>query len=273
MIPVESESARAATCTPPVRPRWRRWLPLATIVVAAVLVFALGGYRYLSLETIVRNHAALVAFVEAHFAAALVAFVAIYIATVALSIPGPMLLTISGGILFGWLAAALAVLLGASVGATLVFLVAKTACGDYFARRAGPRLSAIARGFRADAFSYLLFLRLVPLFPFAFVNIAPALAGVPLTTFVAATALGIIPGTFVFAAVGTGLDSAIRAQDAVYRACVDAGRPDCRFDFDASAAATPQLIAALIALGLLALVPVVIKRVYARRSEADPVGS
>lgn len=248
-------------------------MPLAIIVLAAVLVFALGWPRYLSLEMVVRNHTALAAFVEAHFAAALAAFVMVYIATVALSLPGAVLLTIAAGILFGWLVGGLAVLVGATVGATIIFLVAKTACGEYVARRAGPRLSRIVHGFRADAFSYLLFLRLVPLFPFVLVNIAPALVGVPLATFVAATALGIIPGTFVFAAVGAGLDSAIRAQEAIYRACVDAGRPDCHLDFDASAAATPELIAALIGLGLLALVPVLIKRVYARRSGADPVGS
>jgi len=261
-----------ATCAP-VRPRWRRWAPLAAIVLVTVVGFAMGWHRYLSLETLVRNRTELAAFVDTHFVAALVAFVAIYIATVAFSVPGAVLLTISGGILFGWLVGGLAVLVGATVGATIVFLIAKTACGEYFVRRAGPRLSRIVDGFRADAFSYLLFLRLVPLFPFVLVNIAPALVGVPLTTFIAATALGIIPGTFVFAAVGAGFDSAIRAQEVMYRACVDAGRTDCRLDFDAGAAVTPELVAALIALGLLALVPVVIKRVYARGSGADPIGS
>lgn len=253
--------------------RWRRWVPLAAIVLAAVLVFAMGWHRYVSLETVVSNRTALAAFVDAHFVAALATFIAIYIATVALSVPGAVLLTIAGGILFGWLVGGLAVLVGATVGATIIFLIAKTACGEYVVRRAGPRLSRIVDGFRADAFSYLLFLRLVPLFPFVLVNIAPALVGVPLVTFIAATALGIIPGTFVFAAVGAGLDSAIRAQEIMYRACVDTGRSDCRIDFHASAAATPELIVALIGLGLLALVPVVIKRVYARRSAAGPVGS
>lgn len=273
MVPVESESAHAAICAPPVRSRWRRWVPLAAVLLVAILVFAMGWHRYLSLETVVRNRAELVSLVDAHYAAALAAFIAIYVATVALSVPGAMLLTIAGGILFGWLVGGLAVMAGATVGSTIIFLAAKTACGEYVARRAGPRLSRIVRGFRADAFSYLLFLRLVPFFPFVLVNIAPALVGVPLTTFLAATALGIIPGTFVFAAVGAGLDSAIRAQEMTYHACLDAGRSACRLDFDASAAATPELIAALIALGLLALVPVVIKRVYARRPGADPIGS
>ena len=247
-----------------------RLIPLAALVAIAALVFAMGWHRALSLETLVRHRAALVSFVDAHLVAALAAFIGLYIAAVALSIPGAVLLTISGGILFGWLVGGFAVIVGATTGATVIFLVARSAFGGHVVRRAGPRLSRIVQGFRADAFSYLLFLRLVPLFPFLLVNLAPALVGVPLQTFIAATALGIIPGTFVFAGVGAGLDSVIRAQEAPYRACLDAGRTDCRLDFDPGAAATPQLIAALVALGLLALVPVVIKRVYARRSGAGP---
>jgi uncharacterized membrane protein YdjX (TVP38/TMEM64 family) len=245
-------------------PGWRRFIPLVVIIIAAALVFGMGWHRYLSFETLVRHHSALEGFVSAHLAAALAVFVAIYVAAVALSIPGAVLLTVSGGILFGWLAGGLAVLVGATAGATLIFLVARTAFGEFFIRRAGPRLKRIVAGFRADAFSYLLFLRLVPLFPFFLVNLAPALVGIPLRTFVAATALGIVPATFVFAALGAGLDSVVRAQEAMYRACLEAGRADCRLDFDAGAALTPQLLAALVGLGLLALVPVLVRRFYTR---------
>jgi uncharacterized membrane protein YdjX (TVP38/TMEM64 family) len=157
----------------------------------------------------------------------------------------------------------------ATIGASIIFLIARSAFGEYVVRRAGPRLSKILDGFCADAFSYLLFLRLVPLFPFFLVNLAPALVGVRLGTFVAATALGVIPATFVFASVGAGLDSVINAQAAAYHACLAAGRTDCRVDFDPAAALTPQLIGALVALGLLALVPVVVKRFSARRAGTD----
>lgn len=250
----------------------RRFLPLAAILVAAALVFGMGWHRYLSFETLVRHRSALELFVNAHFLMALAAFVGAYIAAVALSIPGAVLLTISGGILFGWLVGGLAVLVGATAGATLIFLIARTAFGEFFVRRAGPRLKRIVAGFRADAFSYLLFLRLVPLFPFFLVNLAPALAGIPLGTFVAATALGIIPATFVFTAVGAGLDSAVRAQEAIYGACLAASRADCRLDFHLGAVATPQLIAALTGLGLLALVPVLVKRFYTRAPGTDAAG-
>ncbi len=271
MIPLHSNRAHAAAA-PSGWPRWRRIVPLAVITAAALVIFAMGWRSYLSFETLVRHRAALEEFVDSHFVAALAAYVAIYVGLVALSIPCSVFLTITGGILFGWLTAVATVLVSATAGATVIFLIAKTAFGEYFVRRAGPRLSRIVAGFRADAFCYLLFLRVVPLFPFALVNLAPALVGVPLRTFVAATALGIIPATFVFAAMGDGLDSVIRVQESIYRACVDAGRPDCRLDFDLAAAATPQLVGALIALGLLALVPVAIKRVYARKSGAGPVG-
>jgi hypothetical protein len=100
---------------------------------------------------------------------------------------------------------------------------------------------------------------------------------VPLRTFVAATAIGVIPATFVFASVGAGLDSVVQAQVSTYNACLAAGRSGCGLDFNPAAALTPQLIGALLALGLLALVPVVVRQVVARKGcrlaeEADLTG-
>jgi uncharacterized membrane protein YdjX (TVP38/TMEM64 family) len=154
--------------------------------------------------------------------------------------------------------------IGATIGAALIFLVARTALGEPLLRRAGPRASQLAQGFRDDAFSYLLFLRLVPVFPFFLVNLVPAFAGVRLSTFMIATALGIIPGAAVYAFTGTGLDSVIAAQKSGYDTCMAAGRANCQLTFDARGVLTPELIGALIALGLLALVPVVVKRLRAR---------
>jgi uncharacterized membrane protein YdjX (TVP38/TMEM64 family) len=247
----------------------RRLAPLLVLILLGGLLVASGLHRQLSLETLVRHRAALDAFIAANHAGALIAFILIYATAVSLSVPGAVFLTIAGGILFGWIVGGIAVVIAATAGATVIFLLAKSAFGEFFLRRAGTRLSKVMRGFRSDAFSYLLFLRLVPLFPFFLVNLAPALVGIPLSTFVVATALGIVPGTFVFASVGAGLDSVIAAQSAAYQACIAAGRADCRLDFDASAALTPQLIAALTALGLLALVPVIVKRVYMRGPGTD----
>ena len=113
---------------------------------------------------------------------------------------------------------------------------------------------------RDDAFSYLLFLRLVPAFPFFLVNLVPAIAGVRLVPFVTATALGVIPGSAAYAFAGTGLDSVIAVQKRAYDACLAAGRAGCHLAFDAMDILTPQLLGALVALGLLALVPIVVRR-------------
>jgi uncharacterized membrane protein YdjX (TVP38/TMEM64 family) len=126
----------------------------------------------------------------------------------------------------------------------------------------------LAQGFRADAFSYLLFLRLVPVFPFWLINLVPALCGVRLATFVAATAVGIIPGTFAIAFVGAGLDSVIAAQQAAYHLCLTGGSPDCRLKFHMNAVLTPELVTALAALGVLALIPVAVKHLRARNQKS-----
>jgi uncharacterized membrane protein YdjX (TVP38/TMEM64 family) len=249
----------------PARLNLRKLLPLAVIALLALAVYTTGLHRELSLEALVRRRGQLEAFVQAHFATALLGYIGLYIAATALSVPGAVFLTLAGAILFGWLVGGIATLIGATAGATLLFLLARYALADLVRRRLGNRLTRLADGFRADAFSYLLFLRLVPVFPFWLVNLAPALAGVRLGTFVAATAIGIIPGTFAYAVFGAGLDSVVAAQEAAYRSCLAAGGADCRLDFDLRAAITPQLFAALCALGLVALVPVLVRRWRARR--------
>jgi uncharacterized membrane protein YdjX (TVP38/TMEM64 family) len=190
---------------------------------------------------------------------AIFVYVGIYITVVAVSLPGAALLTLTGGFLFGIAVGASAAVISATVGATLIFLVARTALGEPLLRRAGPRATQLARGFREDAFSYLLFLRLVPAFPFFLVNLVPAFAGVRLGLFVVATAIGIIPGAIVFALAGAGLDSMIAAQKNSYDQCIAATGADCRLVFEPADVLTPQLIAALVALGLLALMPVAVK--------------
>ncbi len=235
-----------------------------------IAVFATGAHRHVSLETLVRHRMAIDAFIDAHAVAAIAAFMAVYIVAVALSLPGALFLTIAGGILFGTLIGGIATVVSATVGATIIFLVAKSACGETLMRRAGPLACKLAEGFRADAFSYLLFLRLVPAFPFFLVNLAPALVGVKLSTFVAATAIGIVPATFAFAFLGSGLDSVIAAQEVAYRTCLANGRTDCTLQFDLGMIATPRLLAALAALGAIALIPVIVKRVRARSARSQP---
>jgi uncharacterized membrane protein YdjX (TVP38/TMEM64 family) len=236
----------------------RRILPLVAIVVLAGAAYIVSGGG-VSLESLVRHRAAIDDFVASHRMLAIFVYVGIYITVVAVSLPGAALLTLTGGFLFGIAVGASAAVISATVGATLIFLVARTALGEPLLRRAGPRATQLARGFREDAFSYLLFLRLVPAFPFFLVNLVPAFAGVRLGLFVVATAIGIIPGAIVFALAGAGLDSIIAAQKNSYDQCIAAKGADCRLVFEPADVLTPQLIAALVALGLLALMPVAVK--------------
>ena len=230
---------------------------VAIVVLAGAAYIASGGG--VSLKSLVRHRAAIDDFVVSHQMLAIFVYVGVYITVVAVSLPGAALLTITGGFLFGIAVGASAAVISATVGATLIFLVARTALGEPLLRRAGPRATQLARGFREDAFSYLLFLRLVPAFPFFLVNLVPAFAGVRLGPFVAATAIGIIPGAIVFALAGAGLDSIIAAQKNSYDQCIAAKGADCRLVFEPADVLTPQLIAALVALGLLALMPVAVK--------------
>jgi len=239
----------AADPTPPNCPAPRlkpvRILPLAVVVAVSVIAYAMGWHREL-LPALLERRAAVEAFVAQHWITALAAYPATYFALAALSVPGGAFLTIFGGLVFGTIVAGLATLVGATGGAIVIFLIAKSAIGDWLVRRGGPRVEKIAAGFRADSFNYLLFLRLVPFFPFWLVNLVPALCGVPLRTFIAATALGIIPGTFAFAFLGASLDSAIKTQNAKH-----------------------LVIAGLVALGVLALLPVAIKRLKAGRAPSE----
>jgi len=234
-----------------------RVLALALIALPTALAFALGLHHQISLEALLHHRAGIDAFVAGHAPAAIAAYVGIYVCAVALSLPGSAILTISGGLLFGTVAGALAAICGATAGAVIIFLIARSALGGWITCRAGPRLARLAAEFRADAFSYLFFLRLIPVFPFWLVNLVAAVGGVALGPFVAATAMGMVPATFAFALFGSGLDSALAAQLDAYRDCLAAGGPHCQLDFHLEAAMTPQLIAAFVALGVLALLPVV----------------
>jgi uncharacterized membrane protein YdjX (TVP38/TMEM64 family) len=182
----------------------RRILPVAVLLAGLVLFWALGISRYFTFDTLSHHHAELTAWVAAHGVLAALAFMLAYALVVAFSLPIAVLITPLGGFLFGpWLGAALAVI-GATVGAVAVFLAARTALRDVFRARAGKTLAKLEVGFKRDAFNYLLFLRLVPVFPFWLVNIVPALLGMNLGAYALGTLIGIIPGAVVYASIGAG---------------------------------------------------------------------
>lgn len=244
----------------------RRWGPLAILLALALLVYGTGIHGYLSLSTIAEHRNGLKELVGEHWLLAITSYGVVYVTVVALSVPGAALLTILGGFLFGWPVAGPVTVVAATAGATVIFLIARSSFGDLLSRRAGPRLKRLAKGFRTNGFNYLLFLRLVPAFPFWMVNIAPALFNVKLSTYVIATLLGIIPATFAFSILGAGLDSIIDAQRTAYEACVATrGAGACEFRLDPGALLTPEIVGAFAAIGVVALIPVLVRRLRARR--------
>lgn len=221
----------------------RLW-PLAALALGLGAFFALGLHRHLSLDALSEHRAALASLAQARPVLAASAFVLAYAAATALSVPGASVLTLAGGLLFGAALGSAYAVAGATTGAVAVFLAARSALGGALRRRAGPWLDRFAAGFRDDAFSYLLVLRLVPLFPFWLVNLVPAFLGVRLGTFALATLVGIVPGTIVYASVGAGLG-----------AVLDAGRTP-----DLGVLLRPQVLLPLLGLAALALVPVAYRR-------------
>ncbi|ODA65977.1 TVP38/TMEM64 family inner membrane protein YdjZ [Methyloligella halotolerans] len=198
-----------------------------------------------------------------HWVLTVALYIVLYAASVALSVPGGAVLTLAGGFLFGWLWGGVAAVVGATLGAVIVYVATRSALRNLLLDRLeDTRLDRFRKGFGENAFSYLLFLRVVPVFPFWLVNLVPGPLGVSFRTYTLATLIGIIPGTFAFSIAGAGLDSVIAAQGA---RCAAEGMPreNC-LHFDATSIFTPELIVGFIALGVLALVPVLVKR-YRRR--------
>lgn len=221
-----------------------RFWPLAVLAAGLILFFALGLNRYATLDTLRDNRDALSQWVAANQALAVLIYIGAYALMVAFSLPGALVATLTGGFLFGTLVGGLATVFAATLGATVLFIAAKSALGNLLRAKAGSSIARMEEGFRENAFNYLLVLRLVPLFPFFLVNLAPAFLGVGLWTFVAATFIGIIPGTFVFASLGNGLGAVFDAG----------GTPDLGL------IKQPQVILPLLALAVLALVPVLYRR-------------
>ena len=239
----------------------RRFGPVIAIAAIMALVLVLGWHKHLNIETIVTQRDRFHGILNAHPLVSVLVYMAVYFVCVALSLPGGLILTVAGGLLFGVLVGGSAAVVAATLGATAVFLIARRAVGEKFCERAGPWLAKLSVGFKEEALSYLLFLRLVPAVPFWFVNIAPAVLGVPLKTFVLGTFLGIIPATFAFATAGAGLDSVVMAAKNDYAACVASKGVDaCKMKIYLSSLLTPELILALVLLGVVALIPVVLKK-------------
>ncbi len=220
------------------------------ISIALIFLLGIGAFfyfdlaQYLSLESVKSNRDNLLAFTDANYAAAVALFIVVYMVQTAFSLPGAAIMTLAGGFLFGSVAGTLYVNIGATTGATLAFLAARYVLRDWVEQRFGQRLAIIQEGFAKNALSYLVTLRLIPLFPFFLVNMVSGLTRVRLGTYIAATAVGIIPGSFVFAYAGRQLGTLNSLKEI----------------------ASPNVLLAFTLLGLLALVPVLYKKIQTKKS-------
>ncbi|MGK7866080.1 TVP38/TMEM64 family protein [Falsiroseomonas sp. E2-1-a20] len=225
----------------------RLWILLAVIgVILAIRATGLSGH--LSLDTLAAHRETLVALVARHALLAGLAYVAVYTAAVAFSLPGAVFLTLAGGFLFGAALGTALTVIGATLGATLVFLFARAIFGADALDRLGATAQKLAEGIRRNAASYLLVLRLVPLFPFWLVNLVPAFVGVRLPVYVLTTLFGILPGTAVFSLAGAGLGDVLAVGGA----------------FEVRSVLTPQILGALLGLAALSLAAIPLKARFAR---------
>ncbi|MCB8839583.1 TVP38/TMEM64 family protein [Aurantimonas sp. VKM B-3413] len=225
-------------------------MPIAVLLGALALAYGAGLQKYLSLDLFLDSREMLKAFVAEHRLSAPFAFVILYAVLVAVSFPAASLVTVAGGFLFGWWLGGILTVIGATIGATALFVAARSAFADLLRRRTGGALERFAAGFRNDAFAYLLVLRLTPVLPFFVVNIAPAFFDIRIGTYVVTTFLGIIPGSMVYAFLGSGLDETL--------AQIGEGEPAL------SDLVTPQMTIALLGLAALAVLGLILKKTALR---------
>lgn len=227
---------------------WRRLLPLAAVAVSATAGFAAVQIWDISLLGLLRdNQAALLAFRDANYTLTVLVFLAVYAATVALSLPGATVLTLTGGFLFSTFPGTAFNVVAATIGATAIFMAARMGLGE----RLGARLEAsegavkkVKDGIDDNQWSMLFVMRLVPVVPFFVANLVPAFLEVPLSRYVISTFLGIIPGAIVYTSVGAGLGEVFSRGEA----------PDLAVIFE------PKILLPIMGLVMLALLPMILKK-------------
>jgi uncharacterized membrane protein YdjX (TVP38/TMEM64 family) len=214
------------------------------IALGIGLFYFLDLGRYLTLDNLKANKDSLLLSYSRHRFLFILSFILIYTLQTALSLPGAAILTLAGGAIFGAIPGTVWVNIGATSGAILAFLLARTLLRDWVLRRFGSKMEALDRGIRRNGLSYLLFLRLVPVFPFFLVNLACGITGLRLGTYIIGTMVGILPGSFVYANAGASLASISSLKEV----------------------ASPRVLIAFGLLGLFALIPALYRVIAGKKS-------
>lgn len=226
----------------------KQWWLLGILFFGFIIYFLFGLNHYLTFAALQQHRQELLSWTKTHYVFISFMYMVIYIFAVAISIPGAIFLTLLGGFLFGMIWGTCYVVISATLGATIIFLAVRYACEPWIAKKTNPWVKKMRVGFQQNAFQYLLFLRFIPLFPFWIVNIVPALLGVQLTTFIAATLIGIIPGSFIYVAIGNGLGHILDQNQL----------PDLHIIFE------PIVLLPLIGLALLSILPIIYRWIVDR---------
>jgi uncharacterized membrane protein YdjX (TVP38/TMEM64 family) len=224
---------------------FRRFWPLGILVIGILLIWAFDLKRYLTFSVLADNRDILIEWVTESGIIAVAIYICSYAVLVSFSIPGAVWVTIAGGFLFGPFTGALFAVTGATLGAGIVFIGARHVFSDFFIARFESRTAGMISGLKKHALSYLLFLRLIPIFPFFLVNLAPALLGVKFSTYLLATFFGIIPATVIYAHIGAGVGLVLERGG----------------EIDSAIIFSPKFFGPLVAMGLLSLLPVIYRKI------------
>lgn len=243
-----------------MKSRWR-WLALLLLGLGLCLMVTAPFFESTALFFLKDHLAKFARLVEENRVFALVIYITVYVACAAASFPSAILLTLTGGFFFGAVLGATAAAFSATLGGLCAFLAARTLSGTWSRTLGGFDLSRMIGALEQDAPSYLMFLRLTPIFPFWLINLAAAVARVRLTTFLWTTFFGVMPGGFAFATAGEALGGILERQADVYRNCVAQESHACNMHIEPVDLIDPLLLIALLFLGSLALIPVLMKRV------------
>jgi uncharacterized membrane protein YdjX (TVP38/TMEM64 family) len=249
-----TEQTTSSALTDGPKPLWKRLLPLGIIGAALAVFFALGGPDYVSMDSLRDNREFLSGLVANNFVLVMLGFIATYAVLVAISFPGAGFLSIFGGFLFGTLTGGFANVIGATIGATSIFLAARYAFGDALSKKAGPYMQKFEKGLKENELSYLFILRLIPAFPFFIVNIVPALFDVKIRNYMLSTFFGIIPGALVYASVGAGVG-------AIFDSGGEANLAGLMFQ--------PKVFGPILGLIALSLLPIIYKTIKGSSAEVS----
>lgn len=241
----------------------KTWAPVAAILSLLGVAWQMGWLDYFSLSSIIMHREILSGYVADNLFTGLIAFLVVYVGLVAISFPGASLLTILAGFLFGGLLGGITTVFAATIGASIIFLIARSSFGEVLEKKASGFVKKLTDGFKENSFEYLLTIRLTPLFPFWVMNIVPAILNMRLVPYAVATFIGIIPGTLAFSYIGAGLDSVIEAQENANPGCGAAGT--CEIEL--SALITTDIIIAMLGLAFISTLPIFIKKWKARKNK------